>query len=76
MPVSYTHLDVYKRQIDDCVEAAGVYGGEHGLHAFRTPVCHYGYRAVAGKMLQCAGDFLRVVHQDVYKRQVLAAVRQ
>ena len=25
-PVSYTHLDVYKRQVVDCLEKAGIHG--------------------------------------------------
>ena len=61
MPVSYTHLDVYKRQGTHCAPAALA-----GINALLRAIphnskCRYGERGAAA---------VSYTHLDVYKRQV------
>ena len=62
MPVSYTHLDVYKRQIDDLPE-------HPGLLVLELVHILYG-------LLEHGHDAAVLVVQDVYKRQAPPGCRQ
>ena len=59
LPVSYTHLDVYKRQVidQDAVNELVDYAIAHGVNYFDTSPVY------------CQGS-VSYTHLDVYKRQV------
>ena len=58
-PVSYTHLDVYKRQA----------GGIVLLQSFKD--YYYGYESIDGKPMPGYVDMMEDLnHKDVYKRQI------
>ena len=68
-PVSYTHLDVYKRQSQGCR-----YGIRYLWYGWR-----YRYRCSTGRCKDCQGagnpdrwscDTVSYTHLDVYKRQI------
>ena len=61
IPVSYTHLDVYKRQTVDCDGPSAVSNNFTGAGSVGFP---------SNVMIACTWNTVSYTHLDVYKRQV------
>ena len=66
-PVSYTHLDVYKRQVHHLTRSLAAEWHRYGI---RVNAVAPGY--VATDLLEQALEAVSYTHLDVYKRQELA----
>ena len=71
MPVSYTHLDVYKRQ-----SFGYIAGWSSGKETKELKSSLDTIRKTAAEMIAGIDTKLKVLLADVYKRQAQGAVRQ
>ena len=77
-PVSYTHLDVYKRQVQDFSAFANAFGRPGGAGPVRRD--HGMFNLVKVRISEFTGNFIMAgriapvsyTHLDVYKRQLLS----
>ena len=65
-PVSYTHLDVYKRQANDILHTGYYHFNLYGINAYMENRIYRDFQRFG----------LKVSYKDVYKRQPLQQVRR